>query len=273
MSILALSDTVGSLGAEIGRATAATLGYEFADREIITKAAERFGGSLTELTHAAEEKPTLLDRFSEAQRRYLAYIEAIILELAAHDNVVLVGRASPVVLRDVPHALRVRVTAPERVCAGRVEQQQGLTREAALTSVQQSDRERAARVRFFYHVNWDDPLLYDFVLNTERLTVDEGVPLVLDLLRSERFHATTVSRATVTDRSLTAQAKAALLANPATRAQQIVVSSARGAISLTGSVPSEEQRKMVYETVVKIPGVTSVVNDVIVIPPRTPLDV
>lgn len=273
MSILALSDTVGSLGAEIGRAAAAAFGYEFADREIITKAAERFGGGLTELTHAAEEKPTLLDRFSEAQRRYLAYIEAIILELAAHDNVVLVGRASPVVLVDVPHALRVRVTAPERVRAGWVEQQQGLTREAALNSVQQADRERGSRVKFFYHVDWDDPLLYDLVLNTERLTVDEGVPLVLDLLRSERFQTTTLSRSTLADRSLTAQAKAALLANPVTRAQRIFASCAQGAISLTGSVGSEEQRKMAHEIVAKIPGLTGVVNDIIVIPPRPPLDV
>jgi cytidylate kinase len=269
MSILALSDTVGSLGAEIGRAVAAALGYEFADREIITKAAERFGGSLMELTHAAEEKPTLLDRFSEAQRRYLAYIEAIILELAARDNVVLVGRASPVVLRDVPHALRIRVDAPERVRAVRVEQQQGLTREAALEYVRQTDRERGARVRFFYHVDWDDPLLYDLGLNTERLSVDEAVPLVLDLLRSERFQTTTLSHSTVADRSLTAQAKAALLANPVTRAQPIFASCARGAISLTGSVRSEEQRKMAHEIVAKIPGVTSVLNDIIVMPPMT----
>jgi cytidylate kinase len=270
MSILTLSDTVGSLGAEIGHATAAALGYEFADREIITKAAERFGGGLTELTHAAEEKPTLLDRFSEAQRRYLAYIEAIVLELAAHDNVVLVGRASPVVLRDVPHALRVRVTGAERVRAARVEQQQGLTREAALEYVRQTDRERGARVRFFYHVEWDDSLLYDLVLNTERLSVDEAVPVVLALLRSERFQATTLSRSTVADRSLIAQAKAALLANPATRAHQIVASCVRGVISLTGSVRSEEQRKIAHETVTKIPGVTGVVNNIIVMSTMIP---
>jgi cytidylate kinase len=273
MSILAISDIVGSLGVDIGRAVAAALGYEFADREIITKAAEQFGGSLMELTHAVEEKPTLLDRFSEAQRRYLAYIEAIIFELAARDNVVLVGRASTVMLRDVPHALRVRVIAPEGARAARIEQQQGLTREAALEYVRQTDRERGARVRFFYHVDWDDPLLYDLVLNTERLSVDETVPLVLGLLRSERWQTTALSHAAVADRSLTAQAKAALLANPVTRGQQIFASCAHGAISLTGSVRSEEQRKMAFETVAKMPGVASVVNVITVIPSRTPLDV
>jgi cytidylate kinase len=270
MSIVAVSDTVGSLGVDIGRMVAAALGYEFADREIIAKAAERFGGGLMELTHAAEEKPTLLDRFSEAQRRYLAYLEAILLELAARDNVVLVGRATTVVFRDVPHTLRVRVNAPEGVRAQRVEQQQGLTQEAALDYVRQTDRERGARVRFFYHVDWNDPLLYDLVLNTERLSVDEGVRLVLALLRTEkgRFQTTTLSHSTVADRSLTAQARAALLANPATRAQQIFVSCARGAISLTGSVRSDEQRKMAHETVAKIPGVADVLNDIIVISTR-----
>ena len=59
MSILAISDTVGSLGREIGRTVAAALGHEFADREIISKAAERFGEGVLELTHATEEKPTI----------------------------------------------------------------------------------------------------------------------------------------------------------------------------------------------------------------------
>ncbi len=270
MSIVAISETIGSLGADIGRAAATGLGYEFADREIITKAAERFGEGLMELKHAAEEKPTLWERFSEAQQRYMTYIEAIILELAAQDNVVLVGRASTVVLRDAPHVVRLRANAPERVRAERVVQQQGLTREAALDAVRQSDRELGARVRFFYHVDWEDPLLYDLVLNTERLSVEEGVRVVQDLLRSERFQTTDVSRSTVTDRSLTAQAKAVLLANPVTRGQQIFVSCAQGALSLTGYVRSEEERTVAQETVAKIPGVTSVLNDIIGMPRTHP---
>ena len=59
MSIVAISETAGSLGREIGHTVAATLGYEFADREIISKAAERFGEGVMELTHATEETPKL----------------------------------------------------------------------------------------------------------------------------------------------------------------------------------------------------------------------
>src|SRR5262245_12100770 len=114
MSIVAISETAGSLGNEIGRRLAERLNYRFADREIIGKAAERFGENVSDLRHAAEEKPSLWDRWTDTQSRYKTYIEAIILEMATGDDVVLAGLASAIVLRPVTHALRVRTHSPER---------------------------------------------------------------------------------------------------------------------------------------------------------------
>jgi cytidylate kinase len=268
MSVVAISETAGSLGSEIGRAVAATLGSELADREIISKVAERFGEGVLELTHATEEKPTLLERFTETQRRYMAYVEAIVLELAARDNVVLVGRASTVILKSTPHALRVRISAPEAVRAQRVEQQQGLTPEAALDVVRQSDRERAARVKFLYHVDWDDPLVYDLVINTERLSVDRAARLIQEALEEERFHISVTARKTVHDLSLGAQAKAAILAHPMTRLRQIFVSCSDGHIALSGLVHTEEERQTAQQIAARIPGVTGVRNDIVAPPPN-----
>src|SRR5262249_32379227 len=178
MSIVAISETVGSLGIEIGRKLAENLGWEFADREILSKASEQFGEDVTELRHSVEEKPTLWERFSDTQHRYKAYVEAIMLEMAARDNVVLAGRSSTIVLRPIPHVVRVRTSAPERTRAQRLENEMGLTNEAALNFVRHSDRERAARVKFLYQLDVDDSLLYDLVLNTERLTVEKGAALI-----------------------------------------------------------------------------------------------
>src|SRR5687767_5692104 len=236
MSILAISETVGSGGTEIGRALATALGWEFADREIITKAAESFREDVSELRHATEEKPTLWDRFRQSQHRYATYVEATVLEMAARDNVVLVGRASTVILRGVRHALRARVIAPELVRAQRIEQQLGLTPEAALDSVRHADHDLAARVRFLYHVDWNDPSLYDVVLNTERLSVTRAVAVLREMLADEQFTSTDGSRQELRDRSLAASARAALLANPATRSTPIMVTVASGEVELTGLV-------------------------------------
>src|SRR3989442_14119689 len=127
MSMVAISETAGSLGREIGRTAAATLGHEFADREIISKAAERFGEGVLELTHATEEKPTLWERFTETQRRYMAYVEAIVLEMAARDHGFLLGRASTISLGQMPRVRRVRISAPDRARALHVHLQLSLT--------------------------------------------------------------------------------------------------------------------------------------------------
>ena len=83
MSVVAVSENMGSLGIEIGHAVAASLGYQFAERDIVSKAADRFGADVARLSHAVEERPTLVDRLSTAQRRFAQYVEATVQEMAA----------------------------------------------------------------------------------------------------------------------------------------------------------------------------------------------
>jgi cytidylate kinase len=267
MSIVAISETGGSLGIEIGRKLAASLGWEFADREILAKASERYGEAVTALRHSVEEKPTLWERFTDTQHRYKAYVEAIMLEMAARDNVVLAGRSSTIVLRQVPYVVRVRTTAPERTRAQRLEHEMGLTHEAALDYVRHSDRERAARVKFLYQIDVDDPLLYDLVLNTEHLTVETGAALIRETLRDERFQSIETGRKEVVDLSLAALARAALMAHPQVGARSLVVTCKDGHVSLRGGVRADEERTLAADVVGRIPGVVGVLNEIVVMHP------
>ena len=268
MGVVAISETDGSLGPEIGRALAHALGYAFVDREIITRAAERFGEGVK---HVAEKRPTFWERFSDTQRRAITYIEATTLELAARDNVVVVGPASAIVLRPVSHALRVRVIAPERLRVQRIEHHLGVTHAAAQRIVHDSDQEHAARVKFLHQVEWGDPLLYHLVFNTDGVTVDQAVHLIRETLGGERFQATPMSRILVQDLSLGAQAKAALLANPMTRSRGIHVSCSSATFVLSGSARSEVERMAAQHAVGQIPGAAGVQNNIVVSLSRTGL--
>jgi cytidylate kinase len=267
MSIVAISETTGSLGNEIGRRVSERLGYRFADREIIAKAAEQFGALVSDLRHGTEEKPSFWERLTDSQHRYRAYVDSIIWEMATGDDVVLTGLAATIVLRQVPHALRVRTSAPERLRADRVEQQQGLTREAALDHVRHTDHERATRVKFLYRVNVDDHLLYDMVLNTERMTADEGARIIQETLKEQRFLTTPAWRRQLIDRSIVARAQASFMASPMFDPERVTVSASGGCASLSGTVDTDEERALVEQTVKKIPGVTRVLNEIVVTPP------
>ena len=270
MSIVAISETAGSLGNEIGRRLAESLGWSFADREIIAKAAERFRADVAELRHGAEEKPSLWERLTDSHRRFKAFVEASVLDLAAQDNVVLAGLASTLVLRDVRHALRLRTNAPERERAARLHHTQGLTPDASLDVVRQTDRERAARVKFLYDVDVDDPLLYDVVLNTERTTVDEAVRYLHAMLGASRFTATEASKSQLVDLNIVGQARAIFMAEPALAGLQLFVTATGGQVLLTGNVSADATRTMVARQVAALPGVRNVVNEIIVVTsPRT----
>jgi len=260
MSIVAISETAGSNAIEIGRSLAAALGYTFADREIIEKAAEGFGAGVTTLTHATEEKPTLWEHLTDTQRRYVTYVEATILQMAARDNVVLAGRASTIVLSGLSHVLRVRITASERVRVERLEHRHELVHEAAVDYMQRSDRERAARVKFIYGVDVENPLLYDLVLNSDHLSVGRCVAVIREALREDRFQSTEDSRRTTLDLSLVAQAKAALLANPMTRPLSLVVECRDAVVTLGGSVGTSAGRRAAEEIVARILDVRKVVS-------------
>lgn len=268
MSVVAISQTLGSLGDEIGQELARMLGYQLVDREIIARAAERYGTGVTDLQHVTEEKPGVWERFADTKRRYLLFVEAIVLELAVRDRVIFLGRGATVLLRDVPHVLRVRITAPEPTRIARVQHKEGLSAQAAAHLLARSDRERDARVKFLYRLDWNDPLLYDLVLNTEHLGPGDAARIILEALLSKRFKPTPESLQHLADLSLTAQAKALLRGPSASRFPSVAAAATNGRLHVSGTVNTDEERQAVVALLKAVPGIKDVLDDIVVAPRR-----
>ncbi|MBM3221053.1 MAG: BON domain-containing protein [Candidatus Rokubacteria bacterium] len=264
MSIVAISDTLGSLGDVMGRELARRLGWQFADREVIAKAAEQFGEAVGELHQVTEERPSLWERFTDSKRRYLLYIEASVFELAARDHVVIVGHGAAIMLRDIPHALRVRVSAPERARVERVRRTQAASEAAAVDAVRDSDTERASRMRYLYRVDVDDAFLYDLTINSERVDVDDGVRVMAEALRLQRVQTTEESQAAAVDRACTALARARLAADPRTRSQRLSVETERSRLTLRGFADSDGHKRAALEIVRAVPGVIDTVDETVI---------
>jgi cytidylate kinase len=99
-------------------------------------------------------------------------------ELANKNNVVIVGRASQIILAGQPDVLHIRLIAPDLVRADRVANRMSVSLESARAQIQASDHYRANYLRRFYGVRWDDPTLYHFVLNTERLSPHQAANII-----------------------------------------------------------------------------------------------
>ncbi|MHB1120006.1 MAG: cytidylate kinase-like family protein [Bellilinea sp.] len=171
MDVITISRQLGSLGFQVGKEVAQRLNYQLVWRDLINQAAIRAGAP--EVALAMFDEFNLLG-IAPSPRQFADYIRVVgqvIKELADAGKIVIIGRAGQVLLADDPRVLHVRVVAPYQDRIERVAVSRGISVESAQAQVQASDRARKNYLRRFYQVNWEDPDLYDLVLNTGRISV------------------------------------------------------------------------------------------------------
>jgi cytidylate kinase len=94
-------------------------------------------------------------------------------------NIVIVGRGGQAILRDKPGALHIRVIAPLEKRMQRLRDQGVRGVSDIKTTIEQQDRASAEYLKRFHNIQWDDPTLYDLVINTGRLEIDTAVQMVV----------------------------------------------------------------------------------------------
>ncbi len=109
---------------------------------------------------------------------YMKTMTAIICDLGERGDVVVLGRGSHMILRDLPGALHVLTLAPVELRIERLAKREGISLEEAERRVKDSDRARPDFYRKFWKVDVNDPALYDIVLETSRLSYEAGAELV-----------------------------------------------------------------------------------------------
>jgi cytidylate kinase len=272
MAIIVISHHLGAGGSEIGMTLARRLGYRYVDQELISDAARRYGLAEERLSHLDESKPSLFERFDAETKRYITVIQTALLEFAEADDIVLMGRGGQYLLRGIPHVLRVRVTAPfELRVRNWIRRTAELTGEtpnqrAAVDFVRRDDNDRAGRMKYLYEVDIGDALLYDLVINTEKLTHEAAVEVIEALARRPELATTEAGRTIVASRALASRVQVALATHPETRKHRITVEAQEGVVTLEGTAPLDQA----VEVARGVPGVRIVKTQQVEIPPIPP---
>lgn len=120
---------------------------------------------------------------------YMKTMSAIIRELGARGDIVILGRGGQMILADLPRALHVLCLAPPPLRIERLAQREAISAEEAGRRVADTDRARAAFHRKFWKVDVDDPGLYDLTVDTSRLSYEVAAELVATAARSKEASA------------------------------------------------------------------------------------
>jgi YjbE family integral membrane protein len=182
-AILTISREFGSGGKEIGETVARELGYEYVNRESILADIRKDGPKWEQWAGDLNEHcPTVWEKYDWSFRGFAALVQWHILERAERGGVVIMGRGGNFLFKGIPHAYRIRVTAPLDVRIERVVKRENVDRDTARWLCEKTDSERACFLHAIYGGKWDDPAEYDQVYSVKGQSVDQEVKAVIKAL-------------------------------------------------------------------------------------------
>ena len=191
-SIITISREFGSGGRTIGKLVAERLGYQFYDRELVNKVAERSGFSpefIEESGEYASARSSLLfamatagqysaDGLSMHDRLYIEQTR-FIEELAEQGNCVIVGRCADYILRDNKDCLHVFIHADMENRAKRIVERYGEKNKSPEKRLAEKDQKRRVYYKNYTGRNWGQAQNYDLCLNSGVLGEEACVELIV----------------------------------------------------------------------------------------------
>ncbi|HZS78567.1 MAG TPA: cytidylate kinase-like family protein [Ktedonobacteraceae bacterium] len=198
MRVITISRQYGSGGGEIAVRVAKRLSWQLVDHEIVAQVARRLGITEEEASIHDERVEGFIARALNAlqiavpvvplspttspaqeERVYHEALRQVVETAANAGNVVIVGRAGQSFLAQRRDVLHVRVVAPLQQRIAYVAQREGLDEATAQARIATKDRDRARYLQTQHHLNVNDPLLYDLIINTHVIDLEGAVDLIL----------------------------------------------------------------------------------------------
>jgi hypothetical protein len=211
MAIITISRGSYSKGREVAEKVAKRLEYRLTNREVLIEASSLFNIHEIKLVRAIHNAPSILDRFSPGRQSFLAYVRCALANQAQEDNLVYHGLAGHLLLRGVPHVLKVRIIADLETRVRTEMERENIPAAEARALLLKDDEERRNWTRSLYGVDPWDPLLYDLVIHVNRLTADDAVEFIVQAAGKDCFQSTPEAQRTIDDLALACQVKAALV--------------------------------------------------------------
>lgn len=177
MAIITISRQSGSMGREIAEEISKKLNIPLITRKQFLSQILSDTLSPHEL-NMLEQSPKFYLNKSNEGITYKELIEKRLLEEASKGSCVILGMGAQIIFSNSPDAMNIRVVASHETRLKRFGEKYGQKGIDAEKLIKQTDRRHKRFISLLYGADSSDPLLYDMVLNTDTMTVEQCVELI-----------------------------------------------------------------------------------------------
>ncbi len=262
MTVITMTQEMGSLGKDVALQTAEALGLTVVRDEMISDiVADKMKKRKSAIRRFKEGNASLRERLGVSRKNLAVYSATEVYEFAAKGDVLIRGWGATYLLQSIPHVLRLRVCAPfEKRVQWLMERLDTDNETFAQEEIRRSDAARSANIRQWFLETWGNPLDYDLVLNTSRVSIESCVELIKLMVRRPEFQKTEESQRQLINLALESKVRLALRSNPATENLRISIEADDCKVVLSGIVVDENESRACESTLAKVPGVSEVDN-------------
>lgn len=262
MTVISMSQEMGSLGKDVAHQVAEALGLTLVrDQMVSDMIAAKMKTSKSAIRRYREGQASLLERLGTSRQTLAVYSAEEVYEYAAKGNVLIRGWGATYLLRPVSHVIRVRVCAPfEKRVQSLMERLDTDDETLVRDEVRRSDEIRSANIKYWFQETKGDPLDYDLVLNTDRLSIESCVEFLKFAVNRPEYQETEASRRLLINLALESKVRFALKSNSETENIEISVEADNAKIILSGVVVDDKEREACERTVAEVSGVQEVDN-------------
>lgn len=265
MALITLTSGIGCEEMTIARSIADKLKLQLYDDQTLQKRASQMGLASEDVRGFDEKAPGLFDRLLRRKPDlYLDLLGALVYEIGKQGEGIIFGHGAQFLLADFECALHVRIFSSEPSRIGHLMDLHGMSYEAAEKVISKSDNERRGFLQFAFHRDWNDPSLYDLIINRDKLGTDSAATLITEVAHSQAIKACSITALDSMERmSLLKMVEAGILKNNISSVDLHLEVPEKGVVHITGSINPLESESNLLGVVRSVPGVKEVKSEVV----------
>ncbi len=201
MAVITISKEFASESEVFAEKLAKRLNYSVLDKELVAQAARHLNISETEASILRRGRESrllqILDKYTATtiqkvvdrdygrldNKNYFEVTKKLVEKAAEQDNVIIVGWGGQCILADHPKAIHVRIVKnlEERIAI--LKQKYDLDDRGARELIERQEKESAKYIEYYFNRSWTDAHLYHVILNLSKLSFEQAVDIVVNLIK------------------------------------------------------------------------------------------
>lgn len=198
--IITIGRQLGAGGSAMGKAIAERFGFQYIDKEVLIKAADRLNLSEESLKEVDEKSSSIWNILAQTSSYEVPYVAdewfvptssqlfktqtEIMRESIAAGPCVIIGRCASYLFRDENKHFSIFLSSSREARIARLEKTLGneMSQHKMIKLMEKEDKERAKYYSFYTGNKWLDLTEYDMALNTSKFTDQQVEELLFDAI-------------------------------------------------------------------------------------------